>query len=30
MILTHLGREVLDREGEIGMEMATDLMKITV
>jgi ribonuclease BN (tRNA processing enzyme) len=30
MILTHLGREVLARQREIGMEMATDLMKITV
>jgi hypothetical protein len=29
MILTHLGREVLDRRGDIGMEMADDLMKIT-
>jgi ribonuclease BN (tRNA processing enzyme) len=30
MILTHLGQEVLDRQGEIGMEMAKDLLKITV
>lgn len=30
MILTHLGREVLARKREIGMEMATDLMKISV
>lgn len=30
MILTHLGREVLARQREIKMEMATDLMKITV
>jgi len=30
MILTHLGREVLARQGDIGMEMAADLMKITV
>lgn len=30
MILTHLGREVLARQGDVGMEMAADLMKITV
>ena len=30
MILTHLGREVLNRADDVGMEMATDLMKITV
>jgi ribonuclease BN (tRNA processing enzyme) len=30
MILTHLGREVLERRGDIGMEMADDLMKISV
>jgi ribonuclease BN (tRNA processing enzyme) len=30
MVLTHLGREVLERRGEIGMDMANDLMKITV
>jgi ribonuclease BN (tRNA processing enzyme) len=29
MILTHLGREVLERKGEVGMEMADDLMKIS-
>ena len=30
MVLTHLGREVLERRGDVGMEMADDLMKITV
>jgi ribonuclease BN (tRNA processing enzyme) len=29
MILTHLGREVLERRGDVGMEMADDLMKIS-
>ncbi|MGZ6226769.1 MAG: MBL fold metallo-hydrolase, partial [Candidatus Binataceae bacterium] len=29
MILTHLGREVLERRSDVGMEMAEDLMKIT-
>ena len=29
-ILTHLGREVLARADDVGMEMAADLMKITV
>jgi ribonuclease BN (tRNA processing enzyme) len=29
MILTHLGREVLARAGDIGIEMAADLMKIS-
>ncbi|HVA68107.1 MAG TPA: MBL fold metallo-hydrolase [Candidatus Binataceae bacterium] len=30
IVLTHLGREALAREREIGMEMATDLMRIDV
>ncbi len=30
MVLTHLGREVLDHAPEIKMEMATDLMKISL
>lgn len=30
MILTHLGREPLNHEREIDMEMASDLMKITL
>jgi ribonuclease BN (tRNA processing enzyme) len=30
MILTHLGREVLNHQNEIDMEMATDLMRITL
>jgi ribonuclease BN (tRNA processing enzyme) len=30
MILTHLGREVLERADDVEMEMAHDLMKITV
>lgn len=30
MILTHLGREVLDRASEIDIELARDLMKITI
>jgi ribonuclease BN (tRNA processing enzyme) len=29
MILTHLGREVLERRGDVGIEMADDLMKIS-
>ena len=29
MILTHLGREVLERQSDVGIEMADDLMKIT-
>jgi ribonuclease BN (tRNA processing enzyme) len=29
MILTHLGREVLERAGDVGIEMADDLMQIT-
>ncbi len=28
MVLTHLGREVLSREDEIGIEMGSDGMKI--
>ena len=30
MVLTHLGREVLDRGSEIGMEMASDGMRIEI
>lgn len=30
MILTHLGREVLEHERDVDMEMATDLMKVSV
>jgi hypothetical protein len=30
MILTHLGREVLSRENEIGIEMGFDGMKIEI
>jgi ribonuclease BN (tRNA processing enzyme) len=29
MILTHIGREVLERQRDVGIEMASDLMKIT-
>jgi ribonuclease BN (tRNA processing enzyme) len=29
IVLTHLGREVLERIGDVGMETADDLMKIT-
>ena len=30
MVLTHMGREVLDRSGEVTLEMAHDGMRITV
>jgi ribonuclease BN (tRNA processing enzyme) len=30
MLLTHLGREVLERRKDVGLEMADDLMKISV
>jgi len=30
MVLTHLGREVLDRKSEVGLEMASDGMRLTV
>ncbi|MGH7984919.1 MAG: MBL fold metallo-hydrolase [Candidatus Binataceae bacterium] len=30
MVLTHIGREVLERNGEVGIEMASDGMKIVV
>jgi len=30
MVLTHLGREVLERRKDVGLEMADDLMKISV
>lgn len=29
MVLTHIGREVLERRAEVGLEMADDLMKIS-
>ena len=30
LVLTHIGREVLDRESEVKLEMAFDGMKIRV
>ncbi|MGH8014146.1 MAG: MBL fold metallo-hydrolase, partial [Candidatus Binataceae bacterium] len=30
MMLTHIGREVLEHDGEVGIEMASDGMKIVV
>jgi hypothetical protein len=30
MILTHIGREVMEHDGEVKMEMAKDGMKLRV